>query len=398
MQGHLDFLQKQGEDIAQSPFMGGNRVELLRDGKDAYPAMLETIAKADSRIDMESYTFDDEEGKNFAAALMKRHAAGVEVNLMYDAWGSSETSSEIFDLLRTGGIRVVEYNPVDPVNILDTSFNHRDHRKLLLVDGKIGFVGGVNISAVYNLKRKVERAVGVGDDDIDIAQLPWRDIHARIEGPVITEFEKLFSETWNDQDGEPYLDIPATLATPEGPTLIQAIEGAPDLDRYAIYHTLLMAIALARVSVHLTTAYFVPTPDLIHELEKAARRGVDVRLILPGYSDSDMAIKAAHAYYQDMMEAGIHVYERQNVVLHTKTGVIDGIWSTIGSSNLDWRSVVFNNECNAVILGAPFGQQMEDLFKEDLSQSVPIDAQKWADRSFWQRLDEWKSRAIEFML
>jgi cardiolipin synthase A/B len=390
-------MRDQGERITDRWFVDGNKIELLRDGAAAYPAMFAAIRHAHKRIDMESYGFDDEEGKKFADALIKRRRAGVKVNLIYDAWGSSDTSGELFDRLRRARVNVLEYNPIDPLNIVDTEINHRDHRKLLLIDGKTVFVGGVNISEAYKLKLKLKNYFG-DSDDVDIDKLPWRDTQVRIEGPVVGEFESLFLQTWKDEKGDALpLPPPAPAAFLSGVS-IQAIDGAPDSDRYTIYRSLIVAISLAHKSVHLTTAFFVPTPELVDALENAARRGVDVALIVPAQSTSDFALKAGRAYYQELMDAGVRIYERENAVLHAKTAVIDGVWSTVGSSNLDWRSVVFNNECNAVILGDGFGQQMETMFKDDIAQSKHIDPETWSDRSFWESLDEWKARIFEPLL
>jgi len=397
-QSHIDFMRQEGERITGVKFVDGNSVELLRDGAAAYPAMLKAIRGAKHRIDMESYEFDDGAGKLFAAALLARHKAGVEVNLIYDSWGSSDTTSDLFDRLRRGGVHVLEYNPTDPTSIIDLSINERDHRKMLVIDGKTAFTGGINISGVYKRKLRHIFHFDRDDEDVNYDKLPWRDTEAKIEGPVVAEFEHLFMQTWKRQHGD---DIPAPPQTPtqsKGDLSVEVVDGTPDRDRYAIYKSLLMAIALAQSSVHLTTGFFVPTPDLVDALEEAAQRGVDVTLVLPSESDSDLALKAGRGYYAELMKAGVKIYERQGAVLHAKTSIIDGTWSMIGSSNLDWRSVLYNNECNALILGTKFGQQMEDMFKDDLTQSRHIEPQRWSDRSFWESLDEWKARQVENLL
>ncbi len=401
-EGHLRLLRSEGERIAGTKFVEGNKVDLLRDGAATYPAMLKAIRSARHRVDMESYEFDGASGKQFAAELIKRRKAGVEINLIYDSWGSMHTEPEVFDLMRDEGIRVVEYNPTDdPTSFFDASINRRDHRKLLIVDSKVAFTGGVNVSEVYKLKLKpVVRLhrINAKDEEIDIDKLPWRDTHARIEGPVVADFQRLFMQVWKDQEGEPIEEPRLPPTAKRGDLMVQAIDGTPDRDRFAIYRSLLVAIELARSSVHLTTAYFVPTPDLVQALQRAARRGVDVALVLPSASDSDLALKAGHASYEDLLEAGVKIYEREGVILHAKTAVIDGIWSTVGSSNLDFRSVLYNNECNAVILGKTFGDQMEDLFHYDVSQSRHITSEEWDQRSVWEEIDQWRARLIENFL
>lgn len=399
--GHLQLMRQQSETISGTPFVDGNKVTLLQDGAATYPAMLAAIASATKRIDMESFIFDEKEGNLFAKALLKRRAAGVEVNLIYDGIGSDDTPPDLFTHLRAKGIHVVEYNPVDPESIIDSSFNHRDHRKLLIVDGRVAFTGGLNVSQLYRTKLNIKHKLNMHDDDEvqpDPEHTPWRDTHVKIEGPVVAQFENFFMKTWEEQKGEPALKPPPLNLQKRGNLMVEALDGTPDADRFTIYRTLLVNMALARQSIHLTTAFFVPTPDMLDILEDAAQRGVDVTLILPSYGDSELSLAAGHSYYEDLLEAGVHIYERQGAVLHAKTAVIDGIWSTVGSSNLDWRSVLFNNECNAVILGEPFAQQMETMFRADLGQSKEITKEEWSDRPLGQHLDEMKARIVEYFL
>jgi cardiolipin synthase len=176
---------------------------------------------------------------------------------------------------------------------------------------------------------------------------------------------------------------------------VQAIDGAPDNGQPLIYRTLIAAIALARKSVQLTTGYFVPTPDLRRVLEAAARRGIDVEVIVPSRSDSDTAVAAGREKYEDLLEAGVKLHEFRGRVLHAKTAVIDGAWSAIGSSNLDWRSTVWNNEIDAIILGRTVGEQMEEVFRADLGTSTAVDRESWERRGIGERLDEWRAKLVE---
>lgn len=404
-QGHLELLRQQGEQIAGIPFIAGNKVTLLRDGAATYPAMLAAIASAHKQIDMESFTFDEKEGRQFARALLKRRDAGVEVNLIYDSIGSDDTPPDLFAHLKARGIHVVEYNPVDPASLIDSSFNHRDHRKLLIVDGRVVFTGGLNVSQLYrtklNFKHKFNRDYTPEDSEKpapDPEKTPWRDTHVKIEGPVVAQFENLFMETWKEQNGQPALKPPVASKKVRGDLMVQALDGTPDMERFSIYKSLLVSMTLAKKSIHLTTAFFIPTPDMIDVLQAAAQRGVDVSLVLPSYSDSDLSIDAGHSFYDELLEDGVHIYERQGAVLHAKTAVIDGVWSTVGSSNLDWRSVLFNDECNAVILGPAFGQQMENMFQDDIAASKEIKLQQWQDRPLDERAHEWKARLVEYYL
>lgn len=386
--GAIALMRQEDERIARTPFLGGNAVTLLRNGGETYAAMIAAIRSARRRIDMESYIFDAVEGEKFADLLLAKRAQGVEVDLIYDAWGSIDTPDALFQRLRKGGVKVLEYHPIsDPFDL-----NDRDHRKLLVVDGAVAIVGGVNVSAVY--KNRGHPPPGTNDPD----EMPWRDTDVRIEGPVVAQFEHIFLETWHWNKGAPLSPAPPTPPTHYGDALVQAIDGDPNDDRPMIYRTLLVSLALARKSIHLTTGYFVPTPDLDRALKRAARRGVDVKIVAPAHSDSNLAIEAGRADYASLMKAGIHIYERLGVVLHAKTAVIDGTLSIIGSSNLDWRSVIYNTEDDAVIIDRAFGQQMEAMFDEDIAHSRAIDPRRWAHRPFGERFDEWRSRLLEFLL
>ncbi len=383
-------MREQGERFAHVPFLAGNHVELLIDGPASFAALAGAIRSARTRIDMESYEFDDVAGGAFADLLLAARHRGVEVNLIYDAWGAYDTKPELFSRLRQGGVKVLEYNPLRPNARMPIKVNARDHRKLLCVDGRIAITGGVNISRVYR------NAHGHGAADPN--DETWRDTDVRIDGPVVAQFEHYFMETWHQQKGPVLADPPAApLAGLNGVT-VQAIDGAPDNGQPLIYRTLLAAIALSQTSVHLTTGFFVPTPDLMQALEAAARRGVDVQVIVPGRSTSDAAVAAGRSKYGTLLRAGVKLHEFQKGVLHAKTAVVDGTWSAVGSSNLDWRSTVWNNEIDAIILSHEFGSRMEALFQTDLSASNVIDLDSWQHRSLKMRFHELKARLTEELL
>ena len=386
----LQLMREQGERTAHKPFLPGNRADLLVNGPASFAALAGAIGAARTRIDMESYEFDPKAGSQFAALLLAARARGVEVNLIYDAWGAFGTPESLFDRLRQGGVRVLEYNPLGPNGRVGIDLNKRDHRKLLCVDGKIAITGGVNISKVY--ENRPGQPAPTADD------APWRDTDVRIAGPVVAQFEHYFTETWRSQHGAPLPPPPPAPSTPQGDLLIQAIDGAPGNGHPLIYRTLISAIALSRHSVHLTTGFFAPTPDLARALRKAARRGVDVQIVVPARSTSDAALEAGRADYEDLLEAGVGIHERLHRVLHAKTAVIDGAWSAIGSSNLDWRSVVWNNEIDAIIIDRGFGARMEALFASDVAASRAIDLAAWRNRSLGERLREWSARLVQVLL
>ena len=386
----LDLLRQQGERFAGVPFLGGNKVELLKDGPATFAALAEAIRSAQARIDMESYEFDEKAGGEFSDMLLAARSRGVEVNLVYDAWGAVGTPAALFDRLRAGGVRVLEFNPLHPNDRVPVEVNKRDHRKLLCIDGRVAITGGVNISAVYQNAPKPRGA--------DPAQQAWRDTDVRIEGPVVAQFERYFMETWRQQRGPAIADPPPAPAALPGGIAVQAIDGAPDNGQPLIYRTLLAAIVLSQKSAHLTTGFFVPTPDLANALIAAARRGVDVQIVVPGQSDSGAAVAAGRAGYGKLLEAGVKIHERQGRILHAKTAVIDGQWSAVGSSNLDWRSTVWNNEIDAIILGAEFGGRMEAMFADDVKDSHTVTLDAWRRRGLGERVQEIRAKLVETLL
>ncbi len=390
--GTLDLMRRQEERVTHIPFVAGNAVTLVTDGQQTYAALAAAIDGARQRIDMESYEFDPVEGARFGDLLLAKRAQGVEVNLIFDSFGSLDTPASLIARLRQGGVLVLEYHPVGFFTGLPLDLNRRDHRKLLVVDDAIAITGGVNINQVYDIRRQTRRG-----RPVDPAKLAWRDTDVRIEGPVVEQFERIFEQTWKGQHGPP-LPPPPPPATRRGDALVQAIDGTPSRHRTLIYRTLLVTISLARTSIHLTTGFFAPTPDLDHALEAAARRGVDVEIVVPAHSSSATVIAAGRAHYEDLLEAGVKIFERRGVFLHAKTAVIDHAWATVGSANLDWRSVIYNNEINAVILDRGFAQRMEALFADDVAASHPIDPQTWAQRSWLERIKEKSARIFEFLL
>lgn len=324
---------------------------------------------------------DDGIGQRFADMLLEQKAAGVDVKVIYDGIGSRSTSEAYFDYLRDGGVLVYEFNPVgDPLFWRDFQ---RDHRKLLIVDGKVAFTGGINVSGVYS------QSSFSGRRRKHYIDSHWRDTEVRIEGPAVAEFQKLFLHTWarsGQKDGRPERDFPPLDDI--GHDLVRVVANIGSEDKYSIYKAYITAISLAQRRVWVTQAYFAPNDEFIDALEAAARRGVDVRILLPGFSDHKMLVYASRARYTELLEAGVKLYESKDRLLHAKTAVIDGLWSTVGSSNLDYFSFLRDNEANAVILGRDFGRQMEDLFQLDIGHAQRIELEKWKQRSGWERFKE----------
>lgn len=384
------------EEIVGSPLTTGNRVVLLEDGPATYRAMLAAIAKAKDHVHLETYILDDDEvGRKFADALIERQRAGVQVHVIRDSVGTIGTPLEFFKTLTDAGVKVLEFNPINPARARkEWELNERDHRKLLIVDGRVAFLGGINISAVYSSgsSGSFSREAARNEDG-------WRDTHVQIEGPVVAEFQKLFLATWVEQKGEPMTGrnhFPPPVKA--GDEVVRAIGSSPKEPYSLIYATLLSAIGSAETSVYLTNAYFAPDPQLLTALEDAAARGVDVRLILPSKTDSWLVFHAGRGYYERLLRAGIRIYERQGVILHSKTGLVDGVWATVGSTNLDWRSFLHNHELNAVVLGAGFGSQVQAMFDKDLAGSTEITLEAWKRRPIDKRILEGFSRLWEYWL
>jgi cardiolipin synthase len=385
------------------PLVADNHVTLLEDGEATYRAMLEAIASARRHIDMETYILqDDETGRRFADALIAKRREGVRVNLLYDSVGTLDTPKEFFERLKAAGINLLEYNPINPAEAkAGWDVNERDHRKQLIVDGEVVLLGGINISGVYSGGSFKERSRKTGKQGKpDAKSLPWRDTDLRIEGPVVAEFQKIFLETWGQQNGPPLRaeDYAPRPRQAKGREVVRAIASSPRDTDSAIYQTLMSSIAHAEKEIWITTAYFVPDPQLLQALKDAAQRGVDVRLILPRHTDVPLVLSAGRRHYGELLRAGVKLFERRSVLLHAKTAVIDGVWSTVGSTNLDWRSFVHNQELNAVVLGDEFGKQMKAAFQRDLSASDPVTLQAWESRPLRQRFSEWIGQLLQYWL
>jgi cardiolipin synthase len=394
--GDIDILEKQialEQAINDSPLTLGNKATLLKDGPATYAAMFKAIGQAQDHINLESYIFEDDAiGREFSALLLAQQSRGIQVNVIYDSVGGLNTPKVFYDRLRQAGVAVLEFNPVNPLAARGPwLINNRDHRKLLVVDGQIAFIGGINISSVYSAGSILKRTPKPTEKST-----LWRDTDLQVEGPVVAEFQKLFLQTWDKQHGA-LLAVKNYFPTLSraGNDIIRTIGSTPDDPYSLIYLTLMSAIGNAEKQIYLTNAYFVPDPQLRKALIDAAARGVDVRLILPSLSDSALVFHAGRAHYADLLAGGVHIHELSGALLHAKTAVIDGVWSTVGSTNLDWRSFMDNDEINAVILGRDFAAQMAAMFAADLAASKAIDPTTWHDRPLQFKLKEWLANWLE---
>jgi cardiolipin synthase len=387
--GDIDILEKQialEQAINDSPLILGNKVTLLQDGAATYPAMFAAIRNARDHVNLETYIIEDDEiGRQFSDLLLEAQGRGIQVNVIFDSVGGINTPRAFFERLTAGGVEVLEFSPVNPVSMaMPWMLYNRDHRKLLVVDGRIAFIGGINISSVYSSGSVVKR-----NAEPDGNTTAWRDTDLQIEGPVVAELQMLFMDTWQKQHGKPLAEkeyFPALKV--EGKDIVRAVGSTPDDPYSLMYLTLISAIGNAEKHVSLTNAYFVPDRQLLKALTDAAGRGVDVKLILPSHSDSSTTFHAGRSHYAALLKAGVKIYERRGALLHSKTALIDGVWSSVGSSNLDWRSALDNDEVNAVVLGREFAQQMQAMFAADLAASDAIDLERWERRPLLFRFKE----------
>ena len=397
-QSGSDVVAQMLDDIARlshTPLYADNDVQLLVDGPQAYASMMAAIAEAEHHILLESYIFsDDEIGAKFANLLTRRSQEGVDVRIIYDSFGSVESGGEFFERMEDAGIALIEFNALNPLkdqNPLD--INNRNHRKILVVDGRVAFTGGINLSGTY-----ATSSSWPSNDDPE--RSGWRDTHVVIRGPAALGFQALFLDSWRRLGGLDERPIQTPTQFPEAGSEVVAnlsAEGGDEV-RSEIFEAYLKAIEVARDRIWITQAYFVPDKRFMTRLKQAAKRGVDVRIIVPGVSDSALVLSASRSRYGDLLEAGVNLYERQHALLHAKTAVIDGIWATVGSSNLDTRSYLHNDEANAVILGRKFAEDMEALFRDDLEQSRQVTWSQWKQRSLWERLGEKLSWLFEYWI
>ena len=387
------------------PLVAGNRVDLLQDGPGTYAAMFEAIDDARDHVNLESYILEAEgPGEEFARRLIARAKAGVRVNVLYDSFGSIGTPASYFEHLRANGVNVCEYNPLRRLgNLLSRALHLRDHRKLMVVDGRVGFIGGINISSVYSAGSSPLAALSGSRADAPAGQAPgkpgWRDTHVRVEGPIVAQLQRLFMRHWSRHSsialrGTHYFPPLA----PVGSRRVAVAACDAGRRRNPFYRALLSALDASQHRIYLTTAYLVPTRRLMRSLLRAARRGVEVRLLLPGMSDFWAPLQAGRSHYSRLLRAGVHLHELHDTLLHAKTCVVDGLWTTVGSSNLDWRSFLHNAEANLVILDATLGAEMERVFMDDVARAREIDRAQWSKRGWRQRLVEVLARRFEFFL
>jgi cardiolipin synthase len=352
----------------------GNRVEVLLNGDEIFPAKLAAVRAARRTINYAQYVFEDgKPSEDLAQALAERCRAGLQVHILLDAFGALLMPSELRTLMVDAGCKVESYRPLSPFAI--GRVNNRNHRRILVVDGQVGVTGGSGTSGKWS---------GNGRQPGH-----WRDTDVRVEGPVVAELQAAFAENWLEATGialggEKY--FPAML--PRGQVAAQAVRSSPAGGSVAMYTMFLLAMASAQQSISITNPYFLPEDKMIQTLVQAARRGVRIVLLIPGVIDHNIVRQASRSELGKLLEAGVEVYEYQAAMLHAKTMVIDGIWATVGSTNLDPRSFGLNEELNLVVYDAGVARRLDDIFRQDLQHAKRITYEQWRSRGVVNRVLE----------
>ena len=377
--------------IAESPLYTGNSVRVLQDGAQTFPAMFAAMAGAKRFLYLEYYTLQDvqNDGHKLSAVLAARARAGVRVRVIYDAVGSLGIAAPFLADLRAAGVQLVQYNPINPLKG-PLSLNERDHRKILIADDKVAIVGGVNLSTTYESAPPLAHALGGNEQQAAESAHPvWHDVDLEIRGPVVPQLTQLFSQHWKEQKGPPLPPDTAYEGQAQGKEIVRVIGSSPTRLATRYYVSVLTAIRSAQSRIWMTAAYFVPTPQEMRALRAAARRGVDVRILLPSHSDVGATLAVQRSYYPRLLAAGIKVYERSDGIVHSKSMVVDGVWSLVGSSNFDQRSILFNDEVDVVVLGKATADQLRKTMLTDIGHGKLIDWRTVRQQGTLQRMKGW---------
>ena len=368
-----------------TPVVPGNRVTTLLNGDQAFPAMLEAIRSAKRSINLEAYIFwSGEVGTTFAAALSERARAGVPTRLLVDWMGSKKMGDSLLTEMRRAGVEVVHYHPLRWYNL--DRFNKRTHRKLLIVDGRVGFTGGLGIADLY---------LGHAQD-----RDHWRDAQFRAEGPVVGQMQAAFLDNWIETGGAlldgaehfPKLDSVGSQAA-------QAVHSSPGGGTESLRLMYLLAIASASRNIRIANSYFVPNSLAVAMLVDARRRGVDVEIIVPGpIHDAQVVRRASRAKWGPLLEAGVNIYEYQPTMYHTKVMVVDDYWVSVGSTNFDNRSFRLNDEANLNVVDEEFALAQAKVLGEDRARSRKVTLEDWRRRPMGERLQELVARLMRHQL
>lgn len=352
-------------------------VTVLAEGGETFPAMLAAIAAAQESVCLETYILaGDLTGDRFKVALMERARAGVAVRLIYDAVGSFGLSAAWLADLREVGCEIIDFNPIAPWR-RRFRLSHRDHRKILVVDNAVAFTGGLNIANDY---------ASVADGGVG-----WHDMHCRVTGPIVYDLARMFRRTWLRAGGKRYAPIPPTAnAKPgTGTSFVRLIDNTQRRRRASIRRAYLHVLRAAQQHVLIENAYFIPDRGLRRAMTRAAYRGVDVRVIVPGRSDVRLIEWASLYVLKNLAKQGVRVFRWRGVMMHAKTAVVDGLWSTIGSYNFDSMSRFNNLEVTVEILDGSVGQALVTQFEKDVANCDVYDDDSWRALPWWMKLMAW---------
>jgi cardiolipin synthase len=370
--------------IDRGPVLGGNRVEVFTRGADAFAAMREAGLAARREILLESYIFkDDATGRLFLDGLVEAARRGVAVRVLADAAGSLATRAAFWREMEASGVEVRLFHPLLRFRWWQL---FRDHRKILVVDRRVAFTGGMNIGEEYG-------------SPSPRPEQEWRDTHVRVDGPTAWEMAVVFAEGWTHSRGRSFEIERLAAEGAEAPgARILVLDSRPRRGHAESAAVLAAIVGAARRRVWITNAYFAPGHLAVNVLGHAVRRGVDVRLLLPGRTDVPLVRHAGHGYYSGLLARGVRIWEYEPQVLHAKSLVADGHVSVVGSTNLDFRSFVFNAECNLVVLDEETGTTMEEVFLRDLESSREITRAEWRRRPLPHRLGDRAARWLSPVL
>ncbi|MDD2198045.1 MAG: cardiolipin synthase [Bacteroidales bacterium] len=364
-----------------SPLTGNNSVKLLLNGEEKFPALLDALEGATSHIHLEYYIYEnDETGNSIVDMLIKKAQQGVEVRFMYDDFGSRGLNKHFIRKLEKNGIETVPFYKIKWYALVNR-LNYRNHRKIIVIDGKKSFIGGINISNRYRNDNKPENS------------LYWRDTHLMIDGPATFFLQYLFLCDWNFsaksklQFGPDYFPI-FSKESEIRDELVQIVSSGPDSKLPVILYSLLEAIGSAKERVLVTSPYFIPGESLMDALIIAAKSGVEIKLLIPGVSDSMIVNSAARSYYTDLLQHGVRIFEYQKGFVHSKAMIIDDNLAVVGSANMDYRSFDLNFEVNAMLYSKTITEQLQEAFNNDLKHSSEINSTDWLNRPKYIHLFE----------
>jgi len=370
---NIIFQKSEIEDILDFPFNDKNRVKLLESGRKTFQAIFDSVVSAKDIICVEFYIFsDDYTGKKLAGLLKEKSRQGVKVYLLYDHFGSFFTAKSFWSDLKKAGIKIRISHPFKWS--IPRSYIYRNHKKLLIIDGTKAFIGGVNIADEYHGHTGEKEEA-------------WRDTVILLEGSIVSTLFKIFKKSWATWKGKPITWNEESGRLSHGISVIP-IFARSGRARRRMRRLYIHSINNANKSISITTAYFIPGRRIMRALKRAAKRGVTIKLLLPGKTDVMSVHYASRAYYRRLLNAGVQIYNYQGNILHSKTAVFDGCWSIIGSTNLDHQSFRRNDESNVGVLDHGFGRVMTETFQKDLKESIIIDPEEWAKRPFYQKILE----------